>query len=224
MNHGYLGHGNARALVDFRRRFWFSVVLTISVRALSPAIRNFLGLQHVIVFASSSVVLFGLSAIVFGYGGWPFLSGLVSEVSCRWPGNDDVDRRHYHGCVHLFERRRIRSPWQGVLLGIGHSRHWIEMKSVMSASRTLKALFSYYVRQLTASGHAKSEDVPATSLRPGDHIAVRPGERVPTDGIIITGRSSFNEAMSPSRLLRDLGSKTILPKLCHMKKCKRYVN
>jgi P-type Cu2+ transporter len=74
--------------------------------------------------------------------------------------------------------------------------HWIEMKSVMSASRALEAL----VQLLPATAHrpgadAKSEDVPVTSLRPGDHIAVRPGERVPTDGIIITGRSSFNEAM-----------------------------
>jgi Cu2+-exporting ATPase len=74
--------------------------------------------------------------------------------------------------------------------------HWIEMKSVMSAWRAVEAL----VQLLPATAHrlgadAKSEDVPVTSLRPGEHIAARPGERVPTDGIIITGRSSFNEAM-----------------------------
>jgi Cu2+-exporting ATPase len=74
--------------------------------------------------------------------------------------------------------------------------HWIEMKSVIGASRALEAL----VRLLPATAHRlgaddKTEDVPVTTLTPGDRIALRPGERVPTDRIIITGRSSFNEAM-----------------------------
>jgi Cu2+-exporting ATPase len=83
MDHGHAGHGHAGAVADFRRRFWISVALTV---ALSPAIRDFFGLHRVLAFSGGSLVIFGLSSIVFGYGGWPFLSGLVSEVSSRRPG------------------------------------------------------------------------------------------------------------------------------------------
>src|SRR5262249_48030876 len=73
--------------------------------------------------------------------------------------------------------------------------HWIEMKSVMGASRALEEL----VQLLPATAHRlnandQTADVPIAELRPGDRILVKPGERVPTDGIIVNGRSSFNEA------------------------------
>ncbi len=74
--------------------------------------------------------------------------------------------------------------------------HWIEMKSVMGASGALEAL----VRLLPATAHRLGTDdevdeVPVTELAPGDRVLVRPGEKVPIDGVILKGSSSFNEAM-----------------------------
>jgi P-type Cu2+ transporter len=74
--------------------------------------------------------------------------------------------------------------------------HWIEMKSVIGASRALEKL----VQLLPAMAHRlsiddRTEDVPVSVLKRGDRVMVRPGERVPTDGIILQGLSSFNEAM-----------------------------
>ncbi|HZD52242.1 MAG TPA: heavy metal translocating P-type ATPase [Woeseiaceae bacterium] len=74
--------------------------------------------------------------------------------------------------------------------------HWIEMRSVMGASGALEAL----VRLLPATAHritgdGTTEEVPVTELRPGDRVLVKPGEKVPTDGIIVKGRSNFNESM-----------------------------
>src|SRR3546814_15090049 len=73
-------------VADFRRRFWISMVLTVPVLALSPMIRRFLGIDGIVTFAGDSYVLFSLSAVIFIYGGWPFLSGCRSELSSRRPG------------------------------------------------------------------------------------------------------------------------------------------
>jgi uncharacterized membrane protein len=86
MGHGHAGHDHEAMIADFQRRFWVSLVLTVPVLALSPAIQSMLGLQQVLAFPGHSYVLLALSAVVFFYGGWPFLTGLVDEVSSRRPG------------------------------------------------------------------------------------------------------------------------------------------
>src|SRR5882757_6683579 len=83
---GHAGHDQAAMVADLRRRFWVSLVLTVPVLALSPLIQDLFGLQQTIAFSGDSYVLFGLSAVVFFYGGRPFLTGLISEVSSRRPG------------------------------------------------------------------------------------------------------------------------------------------
>jgi Cu2+-exporting ATPase len=74
--------------------------------------------------------------------------------------------------------------------------HWIEMRSVMGASRALEEL----VLLMPAEAHrigvdGKVEEVPVTALRRGDRVLVKPGEKVPTDGILVQGRTTVNQAM-----------------------------
>src|SRR5690606_20644528 len=74
--------------------------------------------------------------------------------------------------------------------------HWIEMRAVLGASGALEAL----VKLLPATAHrlterGDTEEVPVADLKPGDRVLVRPGEKVPTDGVIVAGHSSFNESM-----------------------------
>ena len=77
--HGHAGHDHGAMVSDFRRRFWVSLALTVPVLALSPMIQQFLGLRAALAFPGSGYVLFALSAAVYFYGGWPFLSGLLGE-------------------------------------------------------------------------------------------------------------------------------------------------
>src|SRR5260370_9100714 len=74
--------------------------------------------------------------------------------------------------------------------------HWVEMRSVMGASGALEAL----VRLLPAEAHRRSangtvEDVPVSALARGDRVVVKPGERIPIDGVIIEGRTTVNQAL-----------------------------
>ena len=80
------GHDHAAMIADFKRRFWVSLVLTVPILLLSPLIQEVLGLREALRFAGAGLVLFALSSVVFFYGGWPFLTGFVSEVRARRTG------------------------------------------------------------------------------------------------------------------------------------------
>jgi Cu2+-exporting ATPase len=68
---------------DFRKRFIVSIIISIPVLLLSPLIQTFLRLENIIRFPGDSYVLFGLSTIIFFYGGWPFLKGLYNELRSK---------------------------------------------------------------------------------------------------------------------------------------------
>ncbi len=70
-------------VADFRKRFIVSIIIAIPVLLLSPLIQTFLRLENIIRFPGDSYVLFGLSTIIFFYGGWPFLKGLYNELRSK---------------------------------------------------------------------------------------------------------------------------------------------
>jgi Cu2+-exporting ATPase len=202
MEHSHAGHDHGAMMADFRRRFWISMVLTVPVLALSPMIQRFLGSDRALAFPGSNYVLFTLSAVAYFYGGWPFLKGLHTELSERKPGMMTLIALaisvafFYSSAVVLGVAGKVFF-WELVtLVDVMLLGHYIEMKSVMGASGALEAL----VRLLPATAHrlrddGESEDVPIAQLRPGNKILVKPGEKVPTDGTILKGWSSFNESM-----------------------------
>jgi Cu2+-exporting ATPase len=200
--HGHGGHDHAAMVADFRRRFWISLAITVPVLALSPLVQGLLGLRQTLAFPGDGYVLFGLSAVVYFYGGWPFLTGLLSELRSRSPGMMTLIAVAisaafvYSSAVVVGLTGRVFFWELTTLIDIMLLGHWLEMKSVMGASRALEAL----VQLLPATAHRltgddEEEEVPVAELKPGDRVLVKPGERVPIDGVIVKGRSSFNEAM-----------------------------
>ncbi|QBQ55156.1 copper-translocating P-type ATPase [Nitrosococcus wardiae] len=196
------GHDHGAMVADFRRRFWISLVLTIPILALSPMIQEALNLKQVLAFPGSLYVLFGLASGVFFYGGWPFIKGLFSELRQRQPGmmtliSLAIMVAYFYSSAVVFGLPGKIFFWElATLIDVMLLGHWIEMKSVMGASGALEAL----VRLMPTEAHRlrdddTTEEVPVTELKPGDRVVVKPGEKVPTDGLIIEGTSSLNEAM-----------------------------
>ncbi len=203
MGHGHAGHDHAAMVTDFRRRFWVSIILTMPVLALSPLIRDLLGLSATLTFRGDSYVLLGFSALIYFYCGWPFLKGIYDEILARRPGMMTliavaISTAFIYSSAVVFGLPGKLFFWElATLIDVMLLGHWLEMKSVMGASRALETL----VQLLPATAHRlkadndDAEDVPIAELRPGDRVLVKPGERVPVDGAITRGRSSFNESM-----------------------------
>ena len=77
---------HAHMAADFQRRFWFALVLTLPILAVSPMLQTLVGLPDAIGFPGDVYVLFGFSSAVFWYGGWPFLKGFFGELKSRQVG------------------------------------------------------------------------------------------------------------------------------------------
>ena len=196
------GHDHSDMVADFRRRFWISLALTVPVLATSEMIQHFLGLGRVLAFPGDRYVGFAFASAVYFYGGWPFLTGLIAELRKRLPGMMTLVGLSitvayaYSAAVVLGLPGNVFFWETATLIDIMLLGHWIEMRSVLGASRALEQL----VRLLPAVAHhlrpdGSIEDVPLDALQPSDRIIVKPGEKIPTDGVIIAGRTSVNQAM-----------------------------
>ena len=83
--HDHSSH-HAYMVADFRKRFWISIILTAPILILSPMIQKFIGLGESIRFTGDFHALFAFSSVVFVYGGFPFLKGIVAELRSKQPG------------------------------------------------------------------------------------------------------------------------------------------
>ncbi len=208
--HEQAGHGrppmhggrHAPMVSDFKRRFWISLTITLPILLLSPFIQELLGLGNSLRFSGDIYILWALSSVVFFYGGYPFLRGLFDELKSRRPGMMTliglaIIVAYVYSSAVAFGLKGEIFFWElATLVDIMLLGHWIEMRSVMGASRALEELARLMpdiAHKLMPDGSLK--DVPLEELVVGDRVMVRPGEKVPADGIVFDGESSVNEAM-----------------------------
>lgn len=206
-NTGHKGEGSpvshhAHMADDFRKRFWLSSALTLPILILSPAVQNFLGLEDFLRFTGDKYVIFGLSSLIFFYGGLPFLKGLSDELKKKQPGMMTliavaIITAYVYSSAVVFGLSGKMFFWELVtLIDIMLLGHWIEMKSVMGASRAIEEL----ARMMPSKAHKLMPDgsikeVPLDALNVNNRIIIKPGEKIPADGDIEKGESSVNEAL-----------------------------
>ncbi len=186
-------------LQDFKRRLFVSLLITVPVLALSPMIQTFFGFD--LVFPGSFYLLFALSSLVYFYGGWPFLTGLKRELSEREPGmmtliGVAISVAYFYSSAVVFGLAGKFFFWELVtLVDIMLLGHWVEMRSVMGASRALEELAKVMPSEAHLIRDGQVEEVEIASLKKGDRVMVRPGEKVPVDGTVLEGKSSVNESL-----------------------------
>jgi Cu2+-exporting ATPase len=189
-------------VADFRRRFWVSLALTVPILAISEHFWALVGLRPVVSFTGDRYALFTFAAVVYFYGGWPFLKGAGGEIAERKPGMMllvavAISAAFFYSAAVTFGLTGAGFYWElATLVDVMLLGHWIEMRSVMGASSALEAL----VRLLPAEAHrlkadGSTEEVTIDRLVPSDRVLVKPAERVPTDGVIVAGITSLNESM-----------------------------
>lgn len=200
-HHDHHAH-HAAMIADFRRRFWVSLALTVPILFLSPLLQSLVGLQQTLAFPGDSYLLFVLATVVFGYGGWPFLKGLVDELAKREPGMMTlialaITVAWAYSSAVVFGLQGKVFFWElATLIDVMLVGHWIEMRSVMGASGALEALVKLLpteAHKIDANGNIR--EMAVSDLTAGDRVLVKPGEKIPTDGVVVDGESSLNEAM-----------------------------
>lgn len=194
------GHeAHSSGIADFKKRFYVVLILTIPIMLLSEMIQHWLNIHF--SFPGSKYVLFFLSSIVFFYGGWPFLKGLVGEVRAKNPGmmtlvGFAISVAYIYSVATVFGLKGMDFFWElATLILIMLLGHWIEMKSVAGASRELELLVQLMPDDAHLVNGDKVTDVKTESLKEGDVILIKPGEKIAADGIIAEGESYLNESM-----------------------------
>ena len=198
---GGKGHGNhhTHMLEDFKRRFIVSFVLTFPILLLSPMIQDFFNFE--LRVPGADYLTFLLSSVVYLYGGYPFLKGIKEELSEKSPGMMTliavaISVAYFYSSAVVFGLYGKVFFWElATLIDIMLLGHWLEMRSVMGASRALEEL----VKIMPSVAHLKKNgevvDVGVDQLKIGDKVLIKPGEKVPVDGTVVEGTSSVNESM-----------------------------
>jgi Cu+-exporting ATPase len=219
-------------LDDMTRRFWIGVALTLPLLAVMVSdILPGHPLQHFLPGQLLGWIEFALATPVVLWAGWPFFERgwasivhrspnmftliaigtgaayLYSVAAVVTPGIFPSTFRDISGNLGLyFEAAAVITVL--VLLG-----QVLELKARSQTSSAIKALLGLApktARRISADG--KEADVPLSEIQVGDRIRVRPGEKVPTDGSVIEGRSSVDESMvtgEPIPVEKTVGSKVV---------------
>lgn len=185
----------------FRKRFWWSLILSIPVLIYSPMIQQWLNFTAP-DFPSSVWIPFVFSLVIFGYGGIPFLKMAIPEIQNRKPGmmtliSLAISVAFVYSLFAQLTNLGEGFFWELVtLIDIMLLGHWLEMRSVRQASGALNELAKLIpdsADRIREDG--ATETVSATDLRQDDLVLVRPGASIPADGVVTEGESQVNESM-----------------------------
>ena len=199
--HSHHSH-HAMMIADFKKRFGISLFVSVPVLIFSPMIQHLLRIRDLLQFKGENYLLFVLSSFVFFYGGWLFLKGIYEEIKKLRPGMMTLIALAitvayvYSSFVALGFKGEIFFWELATLIDIMLFGHWIEMRSILSASRALEEL----AKLLPNVAHKIFDngdiiDVELSKITVGDKILIKPGEKIPSDGEVVDGKSSVNESM-----------------------------
>ena len=215
LDHDGHGHHDEHAGHDpevFRRLFWWNLVLAVPVLVFSEQIQDWFGYSIDGGWVAWIPPVIG--TVVYLWGGRPFLVGGVAELRLRQPGmmlliSLAITVAYVSSLASSLGLGDLDFWWElAALIVVMLLGHWQEMKAIGQAHGALAALAELLpdvAERLDGDGGVS--EVPASELRPGDVVLVRPGGRVPADGVITSGDAAFDESMitGESRPVRRSG-------------------
>jgi Cu2+-exporting ATPase len=184
----------------FRDRFWLSLALTVPVVLWSRDPQQWFGYRAP-DFPGSALIPPILGTVVFVYGGLVFIRSARHELAARQPGMMTLISlaiavafvTSWAGTLGFFE---VEIWWElATLITVMLLGHWLEMRAIDQASGALQALAELLPDTAERLTEQTTEIVPLSELRPDDVVLVRPGARIPADGIVLEGGTDVDESM-----------------------------
>ena len=151
-------------------------------------------------FPGSQYVPFVFSTIIFFYGGLVFIKGAWSELKAKLPGMMTLISlafitAYVYSVATQFWLSGEGFFWElATLVTIMLLGHWLEMASVAKAEGALDAISRLLPDKAEKLINGKPKQVLVSELKVGDLVLIRPGSRIPVDGVITDGKSSVDEA------------------------------
>jgi P-type Cu2+ transporter len=204
--HGHGGHEGGHdkhaghSVAMFRDRFWLSLLLTLPVVFFSEMVQEWFGYSAP-SFTGSDWVAPVLGTFIFFYGGAPFLEGAVGEIRDRQPGmmlliGMAITVAFVASLATTLGWFDLEFWWElSALIVIMLLGHWMEMRAIGQARGALAALAELLPDEAERITDGEPETVSIAELRVGDLVLVRPGGRVPADGVITEGMVEVDESM-----------------------------
>ncbi|MGI8938387.1 MAG: heavy metal translocating P-type ATPase [Iamia sp.] len=196
------GHGKhaGHHVEIFRRRFWWSLLLTVPVVLTSHMVMEWFGYE--LDFYGIEWVGPVLGSVIFFWGGWPFLEGGRREIQERQPGMMlliamAITVAYGASMATSLDWFDLDFWWElSLLVTIMLLGHWQEMKALGQAQDALAALAALLPDEAERVGtEGQVETIALDELRAGDVVLVRSGGRVPADGMIVEGSAELDESM-----------------------------
>lgn len=184
---------------DFKKKFIISLFLTIPLVILSSTIQGIFGYQ--LSFPGTEYVQLLLATILYFYCGMPFLKGAIAEIRDRAFGmmtliSVAITVAYFYSAATVFGFPGMDFFWElGTLISIMLLGHWLEMRSIMGASKALEALAELLPKKAIKLIDGKQVEVAVSDIHPGDLLLVRANEKIPTDGVITEGSTHIDESM-----------------------------
>jgi len=198
MHYDHADH-HQQMVLDFKKRFIISALVTIPILLLSPLIQQLFNFRFGI--PGEKYVLFALSSFIFFYGGRPFLKGFFDESKKKQPGMMTLialatSVAYFYSSAVVFGLKGKFFFWElATLIDVMLLGHWFEMKSVLGASKALEKLAQLMPDTAHLIKGSEVKEVKISELKKGDKILVKAGEKIPADGLIVKGSSYIDESM-----------------------------
>lgn len=184
---------------DFLKRFWICLAMTVPIMLLSPMIQQWFGFE--LGFAGDKYALLLLSSIIYFYGGMPFLTGMTGEIKDKAIGMMTlvalaITVAYVYSVAIVLGLKGMDFFWElATLIDIMLLGHWLEMRSEMAASKALQSLVALLPATVHVERNGNITELSLQDLRNNDIVLIKPGEKIPADGLVLEGNSFVNESM-----------------------------
>ena len=201
----------------FKTKFWVSLILSIPVVLYSDIVQELLQFKAP-VFPGSLYMPFVLASIIFFYGGWVFIASAIRELRAKLPGMMTlialaISVAYVYSVYVVFSGGTETLFWElATLITIMLLGHWMEMRAVSGAQSALKELSKLLPDQAEVIRNGKMQIIPLAEVLASDIVLVKPGGKIPTDGVVIEGISDVNESVATGEskpVLKKQGSEVI---------------
>lgn len=201
----------------FRVKFWRSLFLSIPVVLYSSLARDVLGIEMP-RFSGSDFIPALLGSVIFFDGGLVFLQSAWRELRAKMPGMMTlialaITAAFAFSVFAVIAGKKETLFWElATLITIMLLGHWLEMKAVQGAQGALKALSKLLPDTAEVVRDGASVAIPLSELKEGDVVVVRPGAKIPADGVVLEGKTDVNESMMSGEskpVAKNIGSEVI---------------